>query len=264
MSAIVAGSSGPIEQQMRVSVRKVGGSEYERTWTGQHGSMKALFSGLAGDGLTEKEFIPTPGSPLAVVRARYARFPGDLPDEEISQTLSIRFNSVPIPINQHSYFADILGGGNNDANMAAIAELDRLVEERSPLSSGDASLIGTDTGTTSKVFKYYWHRRMRIDSFPAKLPVVTYTRTVAEDYPGSLEVESAGQIFTTDQVSERTFTPLLFVVPTPDIFLEDTFGMMSTGWQLDSQVDYLADGSVQLVEQYEWGQYSTVTTEAGS
>lgn len=258
--AIIAGTGNPIEQPIRILIRRVGGKEVERTWTGHLDTMYALFSSLTG--YLEKEFIPNPGSPNAAVRARYGKFQDGDPDEEISETLGIRFNSAPVPINQHSYFADILGGGNNEANMAAIAELDRLIEERSALSSGDPSLIGTDTGSTSKVFEYFWHRRMRIDSFIAKLPVVTYTRSVPEDYPGSLEVDQAGKIFTTSQVSSRVSTPLLFTVPTPNIFLENAFGFLGVGWHLDSQLEYLADGSVQLIETYEWGQYSLKTYQS--
>lgn len=260
--AIIAGTGNPIEGPTRLLFRRVGGKEVERTWTGQLDTMFALFNALTG--YIEKEFLPNPGSPIASVRARFARVQDGQPDDEfeVAETVSVRFNTVPVPINQHSYFADILGEGNNEANMAAIAELDRLIEERSPLSSGDQAILGPDIGSTSKVFEYYWHRRMRIDSFQAKMPLLTYTRTVPEDYEGSLEVESAGKIFTTDQVSARTSTPTLFTVPTPDVFLENAFGFLGVGWMLDAQVDYLADGSVQLVENYEWGQYSLKTHEA--
>lgn len=254
--AIVAGSAGPIEYPIRMTIRRVGGTEIERTWIGQLQTMKALFSSLSG--YQEKEYIPQPGSPMATVRARFAGFPDDTPEtgEEIGETLSIRFNSVPIPINQHSYFAAL--------GVEAIAELDRLVEEREALSAGDSDLIGADIGSTSLVFEYYWHRRMRIDSFIAKLPIVTYTRTVPFDYSGSLDVAGAGQIFTTAQVSDRVITPLLFTVPTPDIFLDNAFGFLGVGWMLDPQLDYLADGSVQLIETYEWGQYSTKTHESAA
>lgn len=250
--AIVAGSSGAIEYPIRMLIRRQGGKEIERTWMGQAQVMKSLFASI--DNAEEKEIVPTPGSPIATVRARFASFDDGQPDEVISETLAIRFNSVPIPINQHGYFATL--------GIEAIAELDKLIEDRTPLSSGNQEILGPDIGSTSKVFEYYWHRRMRIDSFQAKMPVVTYTRGTSFDYPGSLDVANAGRIFTTSQVSARTSTPLLFTVPTPNVFLDNAFGFLGVGWMLDSQLEYLADGGVQLIETYEWGQYSTKTHQA--
>jgi|GEM_PF-6554865 len=250
--AIIAGTSGPIEYPIRMLIRSQGGKEIERTWIGPAKTMKALFSSISG--AIEKQLDQQPGSPNATVRARFADFDDDQPDEEFAETLSIRFNSVPIPINQHKYFAAM--------EPEAIAELDKLVEDRSPLNSGNQEILGPDLGTTSLPFQYYWHRRMRIDSFQAKMPVVTHTRTVSTAYPGLLDVTNAGRIFTTAQVSNRVSTPLLFTVPTPDVFLDNAFGFLGVGWMLDSQLDFLADGSVQLIETYEWGQYSTKTHSA--
>lgn len=231
--AIIAGNPEPIESGFSFTIRKgVGGRERVRTFTGERDSVLARVNSLLAEGAIEVTATQQPGSALASVSARFGQIEDSEP-EVAEETLTIRFNDVPIPIHRHPSFVAITD--------RRIKQLNELANEKDATPPTDATEL------------IYFNLKLRgVDSYKAKLPVVTYVRTVSPSYADGLDLGNVGKIHTTDQVVGLVSSPILFSIPQNTIAVSSG-GNYLVGWQLDASLDRLANGNFQITEVYEFG-----------
>jgi hypothetical protein len=56
----------------------------------------------------------------------------------------------------------------------------------------------------------------------------------------------------------RVSKPILFAIPLAPIGISSSaLGTFTAGWQQDTQLEYLANGNIQLIETYEYGLWET-------
>jgi hypothetical protein len=233
---VIAGNPAPIQQGFNYTHRKGagGGLEYDIAWAGSVSAIKAKFNSLVADTkFVEANASQSPGSAIAVARARYAK-PAGGSDEQLQESLSLRWNDASLDIHRNPTFVDITS--------ARIKALDDAADEN------------TSTPTDPTELKYYNLKRRGVNSYRCALPVVTYTITGPYNTAERLNVSSSGKIFDSVEIPVSSF----FVIGDINIGMSaDSAGTFFVGWRLMAQGDYLANGNAQLIEEYEFGLWET-------
>jgi hypothetical protein len=233
---IIVGNPAPIQQGFNYTHRKGagGGLEYDVAWAGSRAAILSKFNALVGDGkFVEANATQSPGSAIAVVRARYAKPPSGS-DEQIQESLSLRWNDASLDIHRNPTFVNITSD--------RIKALDDAADEN------------TSTPTDPTELKYYNLKRRGVTSYRCALPVVTYTITAPYNTLERLNVSQSGKIFDAVSIPVSSF----FVVGSINLGLSaDSAGTFLVGWRLMAQGDYLANGNAQLIEEYEFGLWET-------
>jgi hypothetical protein len=244
---------GPLIVAGRVGAREVGftitrtrdGQEIVRTYTGPVADVVALGNSTF-PGASSVQVRQQPGSALATCDVRYAFAPGDTggSGQEITEEVTCQYSSVPIPIKQHAYFGNLPIDG--------IITIDNAIAANADFPAGGA---GLDADTRWE--EYYLLRRLGVNEFEAKLPVVRYTIRCTPQYAGILDTDGVGLLFFREEMLNRISTPKFFNPVEPrDVFLGNAYGYFLTGWRLDAVLSFDTDGNGVLEEVYTWGQFA--------
>lgn len=220
--------SGPslIELPIRSVTRLVGGNEYERRWWGLAASVMAFVPpGVP----TENTFDQQPGSAVGIRTATYAGKPNE-DEEQAVETMTVRFNDVTFPIAQNPSFIDI--------------SEDRI----KALNDGGAAGAEPEPEYAACI-------QREITSYRAKLPVVTWNRTVSVNYGAALDLAGVGAIWTTGDVVDEVGDTVLFDIPTENVGIRDetTGDGYHLGWLKDCTLDYTGDGKILMSITFEYG-----------
>jgi hypothetical protein len=213
--------------------RLVGGSEYERRWWGPAKDVQSLLPSLRA-GATEVAFDQSPGSVIGIATVRYAGVQNF--NDVTSEVMVVSFTDQSFPLHQNPSFISIPN--------STIKELEEaLKREGENLQDPD-----------SDAWKYYDLRSRGVETYRAKLPVVSWQRIVGNQYPTALDIADVGTIFSTAQIVDQLGAPVLWSIPDANVGVsEGDASLFTAGWIKDCEVGYTADGQNQLVIRAEFG-----------
>lgn len=242
MSAlIIHGNGAAIEEAFGTNFRRFQGGELIRSWIGPIDAVRSVAAALVtGSSAIDVTVEPLPGNALGRVRARYASINGESTEETIEETLTIAFNDTPLPINVHPSFIEI-------SNL-------RIRQMTEDANNGDDPRTLVFTGNEAQ---YYGLLLRGETTYRVKMPVITYTRTVPYDTVESLDVSNAGYIFSLSEVAGRVAAPIVFSIPEPNVGVAAGTNYFK-GYLFSSQMEFLADGRLSLIETYEFGLWSSI------
>jgi hypothetical protein len=241
---VIAGNPAPIQQGFNYTHRKGagGGLEYDIAWAGSVSAIKAKFNALTIDPkFVEANASQSPGSAIAVARARYAK-PAGGSDEQLQESLSLKWNDTMLDIHRNPAFVNI--------STARIKQLNI-----------DSETEGATPPTDPTELQYFNIRARGTTGYRFALPVVTYTIAGPYNTQERLNVSQSGKIFDAVEIPVSSF----FVLGDINVGLSaDLAGEYMVGWRLMVQGDYLANGNAQLIEEYEFGLWESVLYEAAT
>lgn len=230
----VSGSPTAIEQGFTLSIKRGpgGGVESVQVFRGTPEAVLAKIAVCISAGATEIDAHQAEGSATARLTARFpfSRF-GQA--EVAESTLEIQFQDVTFPIAQNPTFIGLTS--------QEVKYIETVFE------NGEDVL-----GLPALLQSYLDLRRRGVDSYRAKLPVVTLTQTVSQNFPTALVVADTGKIFATDEVVKAVGSSILFAIPDANVGVVSGGGF-SPGWMADTQVSAISGGKVQLIARFEYG-----------
>jgi hypothetical protein len=240
MSAIIAGTVAPIPNPVETVWRKRGGSEFIHSWTGVAESVRAMEAALRASGSIEVSVTQQPGSALATIRAHYATEQTGEP-EQINETLTIDFVDETFPINVHPAFVNIAD------------DVIQYLEERAKDTT-----VTIDDSVADATGQYYMRLVRRSEtSYRAALPVITYTRNVADTTDATLDAEDIGKIYSKEDVASFIAAPIIFAIPDANVGIA-AGGHYQVGYRFFCQMEFDASGRINLIEKYTYGRYEEV------
>jgi hypothetical protein len=245
---VIAGRAGAREVGMSTS-RTRDSREITKIISGPAEDVFAIEESIFNDGAVSVQTVQQPGSCLATLTARFpfsiTGIPGGGGENGlITDEVTTQYSSVPIPIKQHGYFSEL--------SIDGIITIDNAIDARADFPAG-----GDGLDANTKWEEYYLLRRMGVNEFEAKLPVVRYTLRCTPQYTGLLDTNNVGTVYTQAQMANRISNADFFTLAEPQgVYNANAYGYFYTGWRLEAVLSFDVDGNGVLEEVYTWGQYA--------
>lgn len=234
----IAGTVEPIESDFHLVISQ-SGTEYDRTWTGTLDATLNKIGALLSEGVSNVAVSKSANSALARITARYNSAPWVTGRNRgnVEETLTVQFNDTPIELHRHPHFINIT------------SERIKILDDAAA-KNDSGSVSQSDPAELA-----YWTYKLRgVNTYKAKLPIITYTRTGGPGMGEFLALADTGKIFNKAQVTLLVSKPVAFAIPDAPIgIVASSNGTFVVGWQLTTQLDYMANGNIQLIETYEYG-----------
>jgi hypothetical protein len=249
--SIIYGDKQPKQIALNVSRHPIDGTIYRITYKGEITAMQSAFVQLT-NGAVNAEL--TQNDNIGIITADFKNVAGS--QTPIPSTLELQFNEIEKSIFANPYYealthSDCLAVTSAWSRAEALTGTDS--EQAAELVAIEAAL-NTGTNAALKLSAYQLGKFDNVRTYKYLQPTITYTRVVWPDYSTAFAIADCGLIYIVPNVPSNLFP--WFVLPA----VANTIGAPAgsqLGWYKTARATTVADGGIQLVEQYTYDAWPT-------
>lgn len=253
--SIIVGDAQPKQISLNVSRHPIDGTIYRITYKGEITAMQAAFTQLT-NGSVNAEL--TQNDNIGTITADFKNVAGSA--TPIPSTLELIFNEVEESIFRNPNLVALtaediftLTAAWNEADQITSADAPTYAERLARILEITDGFTGSaNASLMTDVFNFGRDAASR--TYKYLQPVITYTRIVWPDYSTAFDIADCGLVFAVPNVPSNLFP--WFVLPA----IANTIGAPSgyaLGWFKTARASTVADGGIQLVEQYTYDAWPT-------
>lgn len=252
MGVMLGDTPLPLEQPVDYRFDRINGTTYTRTWVGAKAYIDVIAAAEAD--FAEGIHVSGRGATYTLV-ARYTN-PVEGPQGEVpSETQELDTAAIQQSIFFNPYFQVLSAHGQ----MLVRKVFDNRETRTDALTVFDAALaVGEVNGIERPLMEEAYDLMvMGAESYETHAFTLTRTRTASRQYTGTLTLTKIGSLWTTAELANYVGNPLLFVVPSLSLTVEETDKNLFAGWrQTMCRVSDTAVGSRQMIEQWQLAKWS--------